>query len=174
MTNWLKENIESYWLAAVMVLLALGLGLASFSWVKKTQTDFEAENLKLVALTSQRVGLAQANLNHAQIILDKKKLESAFVNKDKLVDFIVFLENLAKDTGNSANVRSVDDTNDKDHVVFKVELSGPYSGLINFLASLEKSGYLVYASQISITKFVDAESKSALLKTDLTIKFLSL
>ena len=173
MTIWLKENIKFYWLVMAMIIISVGLVWFSFSLVKKAQSELDDQNSKLVSLLVKSTNPIQVKTDRAQVTANENMVASSFVKKDKLVEVIVFLENLARDTGNSASVRSVDEATDSDHVVFKVEMSGPYAGLINFLAGLEKSGFLAYPDQINVSKFVEAESKRTLVKTDLTIKFLS-
>ena len=173
MTVWFKENIKSYWLVLAMMVISAGLVFFSFSLVKKAQSELDNQNSKLASLLAKSTNPAQAKTDRAQVTGNENMVASSFVKKDKLVEVIVFLENLARDTGNSASVRSVDEVADSDHVVFKVEMSGPYTGLISFLAGLEKSGFLAYPDRINVSKFTGAESKRTLVKTDLTVKFLS-
>lgn len=164
--------------AGLVLALAVCAGASVWLWleVRQTSREFARERQELNRLISQRANLFQIKWEHGQIAASRESIEGSFLTADRAVDFIVFLENLARSSGNAVEVQSVRGNGESgsDSFNFKVALAGNYPNLVNFLAQLENSPYLTQISRLEISQSVDSETRASILKTTADIRILTL
>ena len=114
------------------------------------------------------MGTIQINRDRGDLEALSQKLNDSFIDKDKFVKFIEFIEATAKDTGNSIDLSNISEKNNIQN--FKIILGGSYPAEANFIAQLENSPYLVRLTNINMNKTFDSVSKTGYLKTTLDIQ----
>lgn len=171
-----SNNIKSFWVIVGFMLGAVLLSIIAFYMVKSVSQDFNQKNAQLMMLTTKRASLSQMKKNQDEIIANKQRIEAGFVGQDKIVDFIVVLENLAQNTGNSADVKAVEGASktNNNYLNFKVQLAGSYSGLTSFLAQLENFNYFTSIAGLDITSSYDPAQKTSVLRANLDIRALAI
>ncbi|MEK7117764.1 MAG: hypothetical protein AAB861_03245 [Patescibacteria group bacterium] len=168
--NYLKV----YWKAAAVFLSAIALNAVFLVMASGARNDFLNKNMELSSLSSKKVNLLQLKREAEDLKTYEDRIKSSFLTNDNAVDFIIFVENLARSTGNGVSIKSVSEENADRYKSFRIELAGSYANLVNFIAQLENSPYLAYAYRVDIRKVINTETKSAGLRTVLDIKALSL
>lgn len=165
--------VIAYWKVVCAVLLSVLLNILFILLVKDARADFLKKSSDLNMLFAKRTKLSQLQRQFEDISETRKKIDQSFVNKDNLVDFIIILENTARNTGNKINIKSVSDDDKNKTKIFQIEIMGNYSELVNFIAQVESLENPVSTSRIEVREFVDSETKTEMLKTILEIKVLS-
>lgn len=162
----------------LVLALVICMGATAMLWleVRQTSQDFARERRELNQLISQRTNLFQIKREYERNVSSRQSIESVFLTPNRAVDFIVFLENLARSAGNAVEVQSVrgNEETGGDHLDFKVALAGNYPNLVNFLAQLENSPYLTQVSRLEMSKSVDSETRASILRTNADIRVLTL
>lgn len=187
MRNNLENYFKSYWVAGIAIAAAVSINVVAWVGVKEARSEYIQKNKELAALTVRRSSPVQINRESEKIATVKDRVTRSFVSPGKIVDFIVFLEDLAKETGNSVSISSADedpasasraeaggDKADKNLFKFKVALTGSYSSFVNFLARLENSPYLTRLRKIEIFQTIEPLSKQPVLKENLDIEVSSI
>ena len=160
----LREYFKTYSWSVVAVLAALFLNIVFVFGVRSSHRDFVQRNEELSLLSAKKVGLLQISRDESKIQPLYERINGSFVPADNLVEFIEYLENIARENGGFAEVAGVSQEENGSRK-FKLSLNSSYAGLINFLAYLENSGYLVKPLKIDINETVDPETKNALLRS---------
>ena len=113
------------------------------------------------------MGTIQINRDRGDLEALSQKLNDSFIDKDKFVKFIEFIEATAKDTGNS-----IDLSNISEKIIYRILNNSRrfYPAEANFIAQLENSPYLVRLTNINMNKTFDSVSKTGYLKTTLDIQ----
>ena len=86
------------------------------------------------------------------------KINNAFVNPEKAIDFIVAIEKVAALTNNYQEIREVTSPKKEEGVLyFQISLWGSFPNLIKFLARLENMEYFIDAKSLQITRIEEKE-----------------
>ncbi|MEK7501050.1 MAG: hypothetical protein AAB642_02915 [Patescibacteria group bacterium] len=164
--------------AGLILALAVCVGMSVWLWleVRQTSREFARGRQELNQLISQRTNLFQIKREYERTVASRQSIESVFLNSSRAVDFIVFLENMARSAGNTIEVQSVRGNEELggNHLDFKVALAGNYPNLVNFLAQLENSPYLTQVSRLEVSQSVDSETRTSILRASADIKVLTL
>lgn len=167
--------IMVYWKIALALIAAILLNVVFISLAGDARTDFLKKSEDLNVLFTKRSNLIQLERQFADIAAAEGKVEQSFINNNEsVVDFIILIENTAKNTGNKINIRSVLKEDKKGSKTFQIELEGTYSSFINFIAQVENFEKLAFPSNIDIKEFADFETKKSVLKTILDIEVLAI
>lgn len=166
------EYFKLYAPLAVAVLAALALTLAFGLKTRSASRDFLQRNEELNALTAKKINLLQFQREGQKMETIRDKVGGSFITKESAVDFIVFIENSARDTANSVRIASITEESGQPKN-FRLELVGSYQGLVNFLAYLENSPYLARPSKIDVNQTTNA-SKETVFRTVVDLEVLSL
>mgnify|MGYP001575008033 CR=1 FL=1 len=172
LTKKTTEYLKLYALLGAAVLAALALMLAFGLKTRSASRDFLQRNEDLNALTAKKINLLQFQREGQKMEAIRDRVSGSFVTKDSAVDFIVFIENAARDTANSVRIVSIAEESGQPKS-FRLELVGSYSGLVNFLAYLENSPYLARSSRIDVNQTVNA-SRQTVFRTVVDLEVLSL
>ena len=170
-----KKTIEYFKLYLVMggaVLAALMVMFVFWFKTRSASREFLQRNEELNAFTAKKINLLQFQREGQKMEAIQDRVENSFVTKDDAVDFIVLVENAARDTANSVRIAAIGEESGQPKS-FRLELGGSYPGLINFLAYLENAPYLARPSRIDINQTVNA-SRQTVLRTIIDLEVLSL
>lgn len=160
--------LKSYsWLTAALAGIIL-LNIVFILGVRSGHREFVQKNEELSLVAAKKAGLLQLSRDESKIVPIYEKVNAGFVASDKLVNFIEYLENLARDIGGSARVDSVSGE-DAAGKTFKLSFAGSYAGFINFIARLENSGYLLKILKIDVNGSVDPETQNTALRANITV-----
>lgn len=142
--------------------------------IKSTSLSLEEKKEKLNILEkADQKYLEQLEIDYEEIKKDISLIESAFLDADRAVDFIVELETFASLTFNALEIRKVD------YPIFSLRTAGGFSGLMKYLAWLENGRYFVSVDSINIrristrevpTKEVSAGDVETILEINLPVK----
>ncbi len=177
MKNNLGNYFKSYGVVGMAIAVAVAINVVAWVWAKEARSEYIQKNKELAALTTQRSGPVQIKRESEKIAAVRDRVARGFVFPEKIVDFIVFLEDAAKETGNLVSISSAETDGEKtakDLLKFKVALTGSYSGFVNFSARLENSPYLIRVRRIEIFQTIEPLSKQSVLKENLDIEIPSL
>ncbi len=166
--------IRVYWKASLAIAIAILLNIIFIYLVVGARSDFLNKNEELNVLSAKRSNLMQLKRQFSDIVATGEKVEQSFINDENVVDFIILMENTAKNTGNEINIKSVSEEDQEGSKAFKVELQGTYPSFVNFIAQMENSQKLSFPSKVDIREFVDSETKERVLKAILDIKALAI
>jgi len=84
---------------------------------------------------------------------DRMVVESVFLNRSSIIEFLELIESLAKKSEIEVNIKSVDFLSQKDGGVnpkFTIKVSGHFDNLYYFLSLIESAAYQTVFSQINI------------------------
>ncbi len=164
--------------AGLILALAVCAGVSVWLWleVRQTSREFARGRQELNQLISERTNLFQIKIEYERTVSSRQSVESVFLSSSRAVDFIVFLENLARSSGNAVEVQSVRGEGEAggNQLDFKMALAGNYPNLVNFLAQLENSPYLTQVSRLETSRSVDSETRASILRTNADIRVLTL
>lgn len=166
--------IRVYWKVVLVIAVAILLNIIFISLVGNARTDFLKKSEDLNMLFAKRSNLIKLERQFADIVVTEKKVEQSFINNGNVVDFIILIENTAKNTGNEIDIRSVLEKNKEGSKTFQIELEGTYRSFINFIAQMENFEKLAFPSKIDIREFVDSETKERALNVILDIEVLAI
>ncbi|MBI4119144.1 MAG: hypothetical protein HY452_02685 [Parcubacteria group bacterium] len=166
------EYFKFYVLMAGAIVVALFINFVFWFKTRSANRDFLQRNEELSMLTAKKMNLLQFQREGQKMEAIQDQVQSSFVTKDSAVDFIVFIENAARSTANSVKIAAITEESGQPKN-FRLELGGSYPGLVNFLAYLENSPYLVRPSRIDVNQASDAAQQSVF-RTIVDLEVLSL
>lgn len=166
--RYFKLSVALAVLAAAAVALNLFFGFKT----RSASREFTRRNEELNALTAKKINLLQYQREGQKMEAIQERVQGSFVTKDRAVDFIVFLENAARDAASAVKIAAITEEAGQPKN-FRLELAGSYLGLVSFLASLENSPYLARPTRIDINQTLDA-SRQTVLRTMIDLEVLSL
>jgi hypothetical protein len=85
------------------------------------------------------------------------KLESSFVNREIPIDFVEFLENVAKGLEIQAQISIL--SSSKDSISFQIKGVGVPENVFKFFEKIENCNYLIQIERMRISKLTEAELK---------------
>lgn len=158
----------------MILTVVLCLNIVLISSVSGARNEFLNKNEELNVLTTKSSNILELKKKYEDIESISTKLNGSFLNDSNVVDFIIFIENMARSTGNSVSIKSITEDNQNKSKAFHVELRGTFSSFVNFVAQLENSPQLSFPVRVDMREYTDSENKTSVLKSSLDIKALSL
>ena len=167
---------KSLGLLGAGALVSVLFGIMAWLWVKEAKNDFLKKNEDLINLSSKKTNLVYMKRAQENITVNKDRILKSFVPEEKIVDFIVFLENIARDTGNFIDIGSVSSQEESQTGLFnfKVTLTGTYPEFVNFIDRLDNSSYLARTKKVDIFETTDPQTKTSLFKASLELEVLGI
>ena len=153
------EYFKFYALIAGAIVVAVLINFVFWFKTRSASRDFLQRNEELNMFTAKKINLLQFQREGQKMETVQDQVRNSFVTKDSAVDFIVFIENAARSTANSVKIAAITEESGQPQN-FRLELGGSYQGLVNFLAYLENSPYLVRPSRIDVNQTLDAARQS--------------
>ena len=167
-----QRYFKLYASVAVLAAAAVALNLFFGFKTRSASRDFLQRNEDLNALTAKKINLLQYQREGKKMEAIQEQVSNSFVTKDRAVDFIVFLENAARDAASAVKIATITEEAGQPKN-FRLELAGSYLGLVSFLASLENSPYLARPTRIDINQTL-AASRQTVLRTIIDLEVSSL
>ncbi len=168
--DFLKKKEFSIGLAVfVFCLLVLILGSWFFtSKIAASSSSLREKKAEIEAVYQSWQGLSQNQRDLQDMKDGLSKLNSAFVSLQSPYDFINSLEELAKSTALSYEIKlvtqgDISQTKEK-AVAFQIEFIGSFSNLMRFLKYLENMKYYTQVDSLQVSKIGEG---GAQIKTDL-------
>jgi hypothetical protein len=154
---------------AIFIAVFVALLFLCFSplLAKLLETTKELANRKaLLKSLEEQIAVLQDFQNNNLVYQENiKKLDSSFISSEAPVEFIGFLEELAKKYGLEISLSSVKDTFEKKEsrvtTSFQATIIGDYPIALAFLKKLEQSPWLIKVDQVDIDR-VEKDSKVTL------------
>ncbi len=143
--------------SAIAALVAFVL-LGSFFWVIKTQN----ETIAVLASEANQSSTKDEAVRSIKVSLERNKdalrsVDSFFISKDGVVDFINSLDKLGKQYGVTLNIGEVTSEVDlkikddfKETLKLRLDASGSWSSVMKFLTALENLPYRIKVDQVSL------------------------
>lgn len=143
--------------------LILILTIPLIKEIKSLSANFvEKQNLEFSYETRAGDYLKNLKNNYSGLEPQISKINKSFVDSERVIDFIVAVEQAAALTNNYQEIRetSAPATEQNNTLFFQVSLWGSFSNLIKFLVQLENLDYFVDSSALQITRIDERELKS--------------
>lgn len=131
--------------------IALGAWFYLFYTIEK-QNNFVKEGQKKL-LISEKNFENNKSLNNLinEISNEREKINSAFVDKDSIINFVERLEALGSETGASVKIESINtDIKDKKGLYIRFSLKGDFNQLFKYLNLTEDLPYLINVEKINL------------------------
>jgi len=141
----MKNNFQKIILLIFTILLLLLCFALVFLYQKindnnqKTQQD----TINLQTETRRRNDIASLDQMLQKIAPDRALLENHFIKSSDVVPLLNIIENLAKESGVSAQIDSVDAKIDNARLIVGLKASGRFEAIYKFLTLLENSPYVL-------------------------------
>ena len=155
-----KNKIYAFALAVILLILAVVFLIIPLlvSKIKSTSISLAQQKEALNNLEAKQRNFYEFNREYQQIKPDLEKIDSAFVEEGKILDFIVALENIAKQSGNKYEIKVIErpaggtEQGGAKSINFQISLKGSYPNLIRFLVYLEGLPYMNKVSTLQIQR----------------------
>lgn len=168
-----KNLLKDYGWTGLFLAVVLILNVLFIFSVQSSYLEFSQKNEELSLVTAKKTDLLQLSRDREKIEFLHQEIGNSFVSEENLVDFIEYLENTAESVSGSLAIGTISDGSDGERS-FKTVFFGSYSGLINFLARLENSPYLLNIVRVDGGGAVNSETKAVNLRISIDLKVLSL
>ncbi len=144
------------------VLIGVFLLYPLYQDIREVSDNFLERRKEIVGLESKLRRLKELKKTYAEIEPDSKKIESLFVNSEKPIRFITFIERSADESGIEVNIAPGSGNRIKDKkwetVFFRIELSGTFPSFMKFLEKIEYSPWVVSIDNLNV-RAVEKEKK---------------
>lgn len=143
----MKNSLPKIWLLVLVAALVVAAAVDIWFWClingANAETAYLRGDIKLQVKRNENIG----NLGKLVIATEagRRQISSSFVGVDQTVDFVEYLELLARVAGVDFEITSLGvepSKNDfKDQIVLRGEAVGTWSGIMNFASLLETAPY---------------------------------
>lgn len=147
-------------LLAGIILILLFAGISPLlAEIKQLSVDYKQSN-NLLASYQEKTGNYFQELEQQYLDLQSEisKIQQAFIDSEKAVEFILKVERLANTTNNYQEIKEISVTeNNSKGLTFRISLWGSYPNLIKFLAQLENMDYFVDSNNLQMSSIQEQE-----------------
>lgn len=146
----------------ILIILLNGVALAGwlylFSNLRKENNFIREEREKIMISDKKLENSSSLKILMNEVIDEKQKIDSAFLNKDNIVDFIENLESIAGKTGASIKIGKINITSqERKGLSVQFNLTGDFNQLFHYLIFLENLPYLINIEKIDFQKLAPNE-----------------
>lgn len=145
----------------VLVVLLNGAVLAGwlylFSNLKKQNNFIKEERQKILVSDKKLENSNSLKTLMNEIIEEKQKIDSVFLDKESIINFIENLESIAGKTGASIKIGNINDNQEKKGLSLQFNLTGNFNQLFHYLILLEKLPYLINIERMDFKKLAPNE-----------------
>src|SRR3989338_10220610 len=145
----------------LLVLVAVAVAAAAtYVWfwrlvsVANDESSYLRGDIESQLKKNETAGALEKLVNETETA--RRQIDSYFVGADQTVDFVEYLESLARAAGVNFTIVSlgVDQAKDdfKDQIILRGEVTGNWSPTMNFLSFLENAPYRLDLADVAITK----------------------
>lgn len=163
-----RPKIFLFVLAAVAVAAAV-----AYVWfwnlvsVANDESSYLRGDIELQVRRNETAGSLEKLVDNTEA--ERQQIDSYFVGADQTIDFVEFLESLARTAGVSFEITSleIEQVKDdfKDYIVLRGEAVGDWSPTMNFLSLLENAPY-----RLDLMDVVAAKSEETDWETKILVK----
>lgn len=155
-------------LAVVIIVLLFFLIRPLVAKVKAVSNDFIEKNNSLLSFEERGTDyLARLRSEYFDIEPQIPKINKYFLSPDKVIDFILAIEEIATLSSNYQEIKGVgspatptDGSKKEDILSFQISLWGNFPNLIRFLVQLENMEYFIDIYSLQIAKVGEKEWSS--------------
>jgi acylphosphatase len=152
-----KTILFSVFFLFFVFLFIFCLILPTLKEVKKTSKEISQTKLKLEGITKRQEEIEKFKKLYPEIKEDLSRFENSFVNKEIPIDFVEFLEKMAKDLEIQGQISIL--SSSKDSISFQIKGVGAPENVFKFVEKIENCNYLIQVERIRISKLGEAELK---------------
>jgi len=158
-----KKIITSVVFLSVLIILLIILVISPlFLEIKEISRDFPVQKQNLMVLEKKLEDLQEFKRNLPEISPNLEKINRLFIDPEVPIDFRLFLENAAQDSGvfleiSLASSPQIPDTDPWPSTSFNLTSAGSFSSFCIFLERLQSGPYLIEFQGLNITKLTEAE-----------------
>jgi len=153
---------KKFIITIVLVVLLNGAVLAGwiylFSNFKKQNNFIKEERQKILVSDKKLENSNSLKALMNEIVDEKQKIDSVFLDKESIINFIENLESIAGKTGASIKIGNINiDNQDKKGLSFQFNLTGNFNQLFHYLILLENLPYLINIERMDFKKLAPNE-----------------
>jgi len=141
---------------AIYIILIATVVLPLVKEIESNSTRLIEAREEMVFYSVEKSSIHELSLLFEEIDIELEKVDSLFIDSEVPLDFINFLEKLAKDLDIKLTIASVEfkegEEDSWSYFVFSLDLESDYISFARFLEKLENSSYLIEISQINAKK----------------------
>jgi len=131
--------------------------LPSFKEIKRISKEISQTNSKLEEIEKRQEEIEKFKKLSPEIKENLSKFENFLVNKEIPIDFVEFLEKMAKDLTIQSQI-SISSFS-KESISFQIKGMGSPENVFKFIEKVENCNYLIQIEKIRISKLTEAELK---------------
>lgn len=158
------KNTISISLLIVLVLsvsLSVFLIRPVFSGIKKNSEELIHEKQKINFLEEKIKNIEEFKKNQDEIGKNLEKTKTLFAESKAPVNFIGFLEQIAKESQVSIKISPSASTKKSEDpwssIIFEITFASPFPSLLRLLEKLETSPYLIKIQSFSVTRLEEGD-----------------
>jgi competence protein ComGC/acylphosphatase len=136
--------------------------LPNIKEIKRISKEISQTKSKLEEITRRQEEIEKFKRISPSITENLSKLENSFVNREIPVDFVEFLEKMAKDLKIQSQISIL--SSSKDSLSFQIKGVGVPESVFKFIEKIENCNFLIQVERIRISKLSEAELKTEELK----------
>jgi hypothetical protein len=125
--------------------------------IKEISKEIYQTKQKLDAIEKRREEIESFKKSYPEIRENLSKFENSFVNKEIPIDFVEFLEKMAKGLGIQSQISIL--SSSKDSISFQIKGVGAPENVFKFIDKVENCNYLIQVERMRISKLSEAELK---------------
>jgi len=136
----------------VVVLLMVVFWIVPFliGQISQASSNFVSLQRDLIKIQKTQNDVEYQKKEYQAIKPEIKKITNVFLENGKAINFIIALEEIARQSGNQTEIQVMDQGKESEEsIVFQVSLWGKFSNLIKFMSYLEN---LAYLNQVEVVK----------------------
>lgn len=153
---------KKFIITIILIILLNGVALAGWLYlfsILKGQNDLAKEEQQKIAVSEkkfQNSNSLKGLMN--EIVGEKQKIDSVFLDKENIINFIENLESIADKTGASIKISSININNqDKKGLSLQFKLAGNFNQLFQYLVLLENLPYLIDIERVDFRNLAPNE-----------------
>jgi acylphosphatase len=131
--------------------------LPSIKKISETSKEISKTKTKLEEISKQQEEIERFKKIFPEIKENLSKFENSFVSKEIPIDFVEFLEKMAKNLQIQSEISILNSS--KDSISFQVKGAGSPENVFKFLEKIENCNFLIQIERLKISKLTEAELK---------------
>ncbi len=150
--------------------------------IQNSSQELAKSKEDLATLQKKEQSIASLEKKYQEIKPGIDKINQSFVSNDDMLNLIIALENLAKQTDNQYEIKQIADmsrgavaSGDTKVINFQISLTGSFPNMLKFMAYLENVPYLSEVDILQIQRMGSDRSdqgiKTGQIGTNLNVKF---
>ena len=152
----------SVFFAVLAIILAVFLIYPIFLEIKNNSAELINIKTDLVQPNDSLHGVSKLQKEYQLVEPDFNKIKSFFIDPNAPVDFIKFLETIAKDSSVSIKISPItmeaSETDPWKFLSYQISSNGSYDNIMEFLERVENSNYLIKIQNLELRKAAIADS----------------